>query len=168
MSLIMRMNIVIDFPALGQLMVVSKCICPGRELRLECTVVGGGNTIWRGTSLDCPDQDNEILLPHAQFGSGEATRVCNNRMIIGRSLNRTFDGSNSIYISQLTIQLPLRNGTNDTLEGKTVKCIHDNGTTITTINAHTIAYTRDGMWHINTLKVYILYCQFMPFSSTSW
>ena len=144
----MRMNNIIaniDFPALGQLMVVSKCACPGRELRLECTVVGGANTIWRGTSLDCPDQRNEILLRHSEFGSGEAAGVCNNGMIIGRTLNRTFNSSNSTYISQLTIQLPLQNGMNDTLEGKTVKCIYDNGTTTTTINTHTIAYIRDGM-----------------------
>ena len=143
-SLIMRMNI-IDFPALGQLMVVSKCVCPGRELRLECTVVGGANTIWRGTSLDCPGQDNEILLPHTQFGSGEAAGVCNNGTITGHSLSRTFDGSNSTFTSQLTIQLPLQNNKNDTLEGKTFKCIHDNGMTITDISTHTIAYTRDGM-----------------------
>ena len=106
-------------------------------------------TEWTGTAFDCPEAQNpnRIILRHIQFGSGEATGVCNNRMIIGRSLNRTFDGSNSTFTSQLVIHLPLLNDTNETLEGKTVECIHDDGTTITTINTHTIVYMRDGMRH---------------------
>ena len=120
---------------------VSECVCPGRELRLECTVVGLGSTVWSGTAFDCPGQGNEILLHHSQFESGRAVGECNNGMIIGRFHNRTFDGLNSKYTSQLTIQLPSLNATNNTLEGKTVECIYDNGTMGTVIDTHTITYT---------------------------
>ena len=127
-------------------MVLSECVCPGRELRLVCTVVGIGSTAWSGTAFDCPGQaHNEILLRHSQFESGRAVGECNNGMIIGRFHNRTFDGLNSKYTSQLTIQLPSLNATNNTLEGKTVECIYDNGTTATVIDTHKIAYIRDGM-----------------------
>ena len=63
---------------------------------------------------------------------------------IGRNLNRTFDGLNSTYTSQLIINLPLLNATNNTLEGETVECIFDNGLHDTSISTYTIAYTREG------------------------
>ena len=132
------------FPALGQLVVLSECVCPGKELRLQCTAVGGGTTVWRGTAFDCLEQSNVIVLRHIQFESGEATGVCNNGMIIGRNLNRTSDGLNSTFTSQLTIHLPLLNATNNTLEGKTVECIFDDGLHEMSIGTHTIAYTREG------------------------
>ena len=55
------------FAVLGQLVVLSECVCPGRELRLECTVVGGFATVWSGTAFDCEAQGNEIVLCHSQF-----------------------------------------------------------------------------------------------------
>ena len=132
-------------PALDQLVVVSECVCPGRELRLECTVVGIGSTVWSGTAFNCSGQArNEILLRHTQFESGVVGQ-CNNGMIIGHSHYRTFDGPNSTFTSQLIIQLPSLNATNNTLEGKTVECIYDDSVTATVINIHTIAYMRDGM-----------------------
>ena len=133
-------NYVTDSIALGQLVVLSECVYPGRELRLECTVVGIGSTVWSGTAFNCPGQGNEILLRHTLFESGVLGQ-CNNGMISGRSHNRTFDGVNSKYTSQLIIQLPSLNATSNTLEGKTVECIHDNGMTATVIDIHTITYT---------------------------
>ena len=126
--------------ALGQLVVLSEYVCPGRELRLECTVVGGFSTDWNGTAFDCPGHGNEIFLRHSQFGPGTAS-VCNNGMIIGRSHNRTFDGPNSIYTSQLIIHLPSLNAANNTLEGRTVQRVH-NSDNVTVIGTRTIAYTR--------------------------
>ena len=128
-------------------MVLSECVCPGRELRLQCTVVGGGITKWSGTAFDCSGQSNVILLRHSQFELGRATGECNNgmHMIIGHNLNRTFDGPSSTFTSQLIIHLPLLNPTNNTLEGETVECIFDNGLREMTIGTHTIAYTREGI-----------------------
>ena len=134
---------IVNFAALGQLVVLSKCVCPGRELRLECTVVGLGSTVWSGTAFDCPGQSNDIVLQHSRFES-EVGR-CNNGMIIGCSHNRPFDGPNSTFTSQLIIHLPSLNGTSNTLEGETVKCIYDNGTTATIVDTHTIAYMRGGL-----------------------
>ena len=57
----------------------------------------------------------------------------------GRSLNRTFDGSNYTFTSQLVIHLPL-NDTNNTLDGRTVECTRNN--MIDVIGTHTIAYGR--------------------------
>ena len=120
-------------------MVLSECACPGRELRLQCTAVGGFATVWRGTAFDCLGLGNEILLRHSQFELGRATGVCNSGMITGRNLNRTFDGPNSTFISQLKIHLPLLNAASNTLEGETVECTRDSETVI---GNHTIAYTR--------------------------
>ena len=126
--------------ALSQLVVLSECVCPGRELKLECTVVGGLSTIWMGTAFDCPGQVDVILLRHSQFESGIELK-CNNGIIMGRSHNRTFDGPNSKFTSQLIIHLPSLNVTNNVnrLEGRTVQCTHDG---VTVIGNHTIAYTR--------------------------
>ena len=66
-------------------------------------------------------------------------------MITGHNLNKTFDGPNSTFASQLTIHLPLLNATgNTTLEGKTVECVYDDGLRETVIDTHMIAYTRGG------------------------
>ena len=72
-------------------------------------------------------------MKHSQFELGKTTGVT------GCNLNRTFDGPNSTYISQLTIHLPLLNAASNTLEGETVECTHDSETVI---GNHTIAYTR--------------------------
>ena len=132
-------------------MVLSECVCPGSELRLECTVIGGVTTVWRGTAFDCIGQGDQIELRHSQFDGGRATRVCNNGIIMGHIRNKTStDGIDFKFISQLIIHLPLLNATNDyTLDGKTVECVRDSPTLgITVIGTHTIAYTRDGM-HFN-------------------
>ena len=117
-------------PALGQLVVLSDCVCPGHELRLECTVVGVGTTIWRGSALsDC--LHNRIVLHHSQFGSG-TSGGCK------RSINTTSVSDGMKYISQLIIQLDV----NDTLEGRTVECAHSFNTQTNVIGTYTISYTR--------------------------
>ena len=124
---------------------LSECVCPGHELRLECTVVGGVTTVWRGTAFDCKGQGDEIALRHTLFDNGRAIGKCSNGIIVGRNQNKTSDGR---FISQLIIHLPLLNATyNNTLDGKTVQCVHD-ADSRTVIGNHTIAYTRDGTYFI--------------------
>ena len=124
-------------------MVLSDCVCPGHELRLECTVVGAGFTVWRGSAFNCSSSANRIILRHSQFEIG-TSEMCNNGRIIGRSINTTSDSDGIKYISQLIIQLD----ENDTLEGRTVKCVHLSGTQIigtqTIIGTHTIIVGRRG------------------------
>ena len=116
-------------------MVVSDCVCPGHELRLECTVVGGILTVWTGSAFDCPA--NEILLRHSLFENG-ISGECNNGRIIGHSINTTSDSDGIKYISQLIIQLD----ESGTLEGGTVECHCDHGLHDILIGTHVISYTR--------------------------
>ena len=132
--------------ALGQLVVLSDCVCPGHELRLECTVVGGGATIWKGSIFDCTGNCYSIILRHSQFENG-TSGVCNNGRIIGRSINTTSDSDGIKFISQLIIQLDV----NDTLEGRTVECVH-NFNTQTTIGTHTIIPRNKGILCSNIKK----------------
>ena len=126
--------------ALGQLVVLSDCVCPGHELRLECTIVGGIATIWRGSAFsDC--ETNRIVLRHSQFESGTAS-ACSNGRIIGRSINTTSDGDGIKYISQLIIQLDV----NGNLDGRTVECAHSYATQTTIMGTHTIIACTRGIY----------------------
>ena len=121
-------------------MELSDCVCPGHELRLQCTVVGPGFTVWKGSAFtehNC--SSDKVQLRHSQFKSGTTTNDCNNGTIIARGINKT-SGSDGdiIFISQLTIQL----GVNDSLDGRTVECAHDNLAQRRTINTYTIHYTK--------------------------
>ena len=118
-------------------MVLSDCVCPGHELRLECTVVGYGGTVWSGSAFDCPPSNNRIVLLHSQFESG-TSGGCNNGGIIGRSINTTSDSDGIKFISQLIIQLD----ESGTLEGRTVECRCDHGLHDILIGTHVISYTR--------------------------
>ena len=103
--------------------------------------MGGYSTVWSGTAFDCLGFGDEILLIHSRFESGTATKTCNNGMIVGHNLNRTFNGltDSILFTSEVIIQLPLLNDTNNTLEGETVKCARDG---VYVIGTHTITYTR--------------------------
>ena len=110
---------------------LSDCVCPGHELRLECTVVGSGFTLWKGSAFDCVQ--NRIVLHHSQFESGTSA-MCNNGRIIGRSINTTSDSDGIKFISQLIIQLD----ESGTLDGRTVECDFLNGTHDIIIGTHVI------------------------------
>ena len=119
-------------------MVLSDCVCPGHELRLQCTVVGPGFTIWKGSAFNCSSTSDKIDLRHTQFESGSTKKGCNNGTIIIHDINKTSDSDGDKFISQLTIQLDVNGG----LDGRTVECLHDNLTQRITINTYTIHYTR--------------------------
>ena len=129
-------------------MVLSDCVCPGHELRLECTVVGPGFTIWRGSAIDCtPSYYNRIILRHTQFESG-TSGGCNNGRIIGRSINTTSDSDAIQYISQLIIQLD----ESGSLNGRTVECAHNYNVQTTIIGRHTIIACTRGIQTVNIVK----------------
>ena len=129
-------------------MVLSDCVCPGDELRLECTVVGAGTTIWRGSAFsDCPGSANRIILRHSQFEIETSGVPCNLGRIIGRIINTTSDSDGIKFISQLIIQLDA----NDTLEGRTVECVHSFTTQTNVIGTYTISYTRGKMYQIDMM-----------------
>ena len=94
-------------------MVLSDCVCPGHELRLQCTVVGGVVAVWRASALtDCGH--NEILLQHHRFRDGTPVGECNNGRIVAHGVRRV--GNN--FTSELIINLDA----NATLNGNIIEC----------------------------------------------
>ena len=117
----------------SQLVVLSEqCICPGDEVRLECTAVGRGVTFWNGTAFSCAASSNAIFLLHLDEYF-EYRILCNDGMIIGQGIRQ--DGLN--FTSQLIINL-----TSSTLDRKTVNCFHDNARgSVIAIGSYTIQFT---------------------------
>jgi hypothetical protein len=51
------------------------CVCPGEEVTYTCSILGGGATLWSGSTLDC--QPDGITLRHSgSFQPGTFT-YCN-------------------------------------------------------------------------------------------
>ena len=88
------------------------CACIGDKLVYNCTVVGGGTTVWSGTAFDCPLDGSVITLRHSQFASSQEIGICNDGDIIGRGL----DVTNNCYISQLNLTV------RESFANKTVQC----------------------------------------------
>ena len=85
------------------------------------------STVWRGTAFS--DCENLITLLHNRFGNEESTTTCSNSNITGRSVRV----EESRYISQLEITV------DPETVGKSVVCVHDNGTTSYTIGSYQIS-----------------------------
>ena len=100
----------------------------------RCNVVGLGVTIWQGTLFDlCID--GTILLRHTEFSDGfetGITRMCGtNGEINGRGIGVM----GNVFTSQLTVNV------SDDMQGKTVECVHNSGSNITTVGASQILLT---------------------------
>ena len=106
----------------------------------ECTISGGsgGSTVWQGSAFDCAR--NAILLRHSQFESQTAIGECNNGAITGRGIHNTI--LNNAFTSQLNVSVTT------SLQGKTIECVYDNGTT-TTIGSSSIIITTGENRNIN-------------------
>ena len=103
--------------------------CLGRILTFECIIVNGtsgDSTVWRGTAFS----DCEIILLHNRFENEEGTAgTCSNSNITGRSVR--VEGSR--YISQLEITI------DPEMVGKSVVCLHDDGSRSYTIGSYQIS-----------------------------
>lgn len=75
------------------------CACPGQNLIFTCTVINGRATIWGGSALDCPGNQDEIQLLHNRFSDPGAFGECNSGAIVGESVG--IDGT--CYTSQLNV-----------------------------------------------------------------
>ena len=115
-------------------MVLSDCVCLSHELRLQCTVVGGVTTVWRGSALrDC--QYNEIVLQHNRFSYTDrspAVGECNNGGIVAHGVRRVDNN----FTSEININLDV----NSALSGNTITCFCDDGTMLMSIGNYTITY----------------------------
>jgi hypothetical protein len=93
----------------------TQCACAGDKLTYNCSVVGAGSTVWRGTVFDCPPARSEITLRHSQFTSNQAFGICNNGDIEGRGLYVV----NNCYTSQLNVTV------REEFNNKTVRCVQN-------------------------------------------
>ena len=85
---------------------------------MECTITGGGATVWQGTIFDgCLNE--KITLRHSGFTSGIVFhQPCGTRQpIVGHSVS-VADGS---FISQLLVNI------SEELTDKTIECASDSG-----------------------------------------
>ena len=100
---------------------VSGCICPGSNLTFECSIEGGGTTVWRGSFIRDCSGSAEIPFRHINdlIGFTQLSQICNNGAVTAKALST----NNNTYTSQLSINMtviPL-------LNGSTVTCAHDDG-----------------------------------------
>ena len=94
---------------------ITECICQGYNATFECSVVGPGSTVWRGSGFrDCTN--NRITLFHSQF-TGGTVGICNDGAIVGRSIGV----ENDCYTSQLNVFV-----SSDVI-GTSVFCSYDDG-----------------------------------------
>lgn len=97
-----------------------RCLCPEatvHNLTYECTTVGPGTTLWRGTAFNCNANGHEIALRHNLFTSPQgAYAQCNKGNITGHSLRV----ERRHYTSQIQILF------SPDLLGHTVECVHYN------------------------------------------
>ena len=113
---------------------LNDCFCPGQEVSFECTVIGGGLTVWDGSAFMC--QGEEITLLHQEFGTNAAIGECNNgeTMISARGI-RVVD---TRYTSQLDVTLT------PAVVGRTIICSSNDeivGSTILGISTGELIYS---------------------------
>ena len=103
--------------------------CPGdvHVLTIECTIMGGGATVWQGTAFQCDSNNqNFISLRHSQFlKSFKPEGDCNNGAIVARALGVV----NGSYISELNVTASLE------LNNTTVECAHSYNLTETLVRS---------------------------------
>ena len=125
---------------------LNSCVCPGYNVTFECATVGRGITVWEGTAFHCPLSSNEIQLRHTQFiGS---IGLCNDGDICGHAVAIL---SPDCFVSQLNVHVTMA------LDGLTVRCNHDNGVEVRTVNTSVLTITR-GIIIIKVLSMSFLGC----------
>ena len=94
-----------------------ECYCPGDTLIYECSIAGGGVTVWKGTAFDCHDQRNEVSFLHSRFNGSLRCSGADRELVA-----RTLSVESNCYSSQLNVTV------SSNLNGTSVKCVYDNGT----------------------------------------
>ena len=113
-------------------MLINACVCrrTGYNLTFQCTTTGPGNTLWRGSAVDCTNQNQEISLQHSLFSRpGGVDQNCGN--FTGHSLSM----EHNHYTSEVSVPFSLD------LIGKSIQCIYDNKYDLVVIGNCTISAT---------------------------
>ena len=105
----------------SMLVQLNDCTCLGYTQTFECTVFGGGFTIWHSTAFsNC--QRNEIQLRHSVYTTSQATGQCNRGEIVAKSVGV----SENCYISRLNVSIGLE------IINETIECVHSDTQHLTT------------------------------------
>ena len=115
----------------------SECVCPGDRILYECSLSGGGSTVWKGTLFHCPTKFNELFFLHSRFDN--VTEYCNStsRSIAAHAIQI----ENHCFTSQLTFSA------DPGMTGSTVMCVHDKGDNSTIIGSHNVTITTGKLVH---------------------
>ena len=142
----------------NEVLVQSECTCPGHILRIICSIVGGGSTVWQGSAFECPPSD-EIFLLHSDFANNGAEGECNNGAIVARAQSVIGDCFNS----QLTVLISA------SMQGQTLQCRRDTGLVITLIGNTTINITRGKLVHksMPIFDLFVVVCMPVFFACTA-
>ena len=115
---------------------INNCTCEGHVQIYECSVIGYGATIWKGSAFDCHSSTNEIVILPSDSVNRSIT--CNNEAIVGRFVRR----ENDSYVFQLSVNV------SSEMIGRNISCYHDVGrdtieigTSQLEISAGTVSYT---------------------------
>ena len=99
----------------SRLVQLNDCTCLGFTQTFECTVFGGGVTIWNSSAFDCIR--NSIQLRHSKFIGSQATGECNDGAVVASSV----ESSDNCYTSLLNITI-----TPEMLNESLIVCAHRN------------------------------------------
>ena len=101
----------------GTMSMINNCTCEGHVQIYECSVIGYGATIWRGSALDCSSSTNEIVILRSDSVNRSIT--CNNGeiYIVGHLVRR----ENNSYVSQLSVSV------SSEVIGRNISCYHEVG-----------------------------------------
>ena len=83
-----------------------------------------GSTVWSGTSLDCPNSNNEIIFLYNRFlfnGTDGESGVCNNGSIVAQIFGVDAAGTTLNYTSQLNLTIR----SNNIILGQNIACSYD-------------------------------------------
>ena len=115
----------------NDLVPVSGCICPGREVLYQCTVCGPGATEFSGSLFNCAG--DKITLRHqAHSPTGE----CNGGAVTASIIDVFNTSNNDCYLSQLNISMSAG------MNNKTITCLHVDGSNETVIGTVIVSFTR--------------------------
>ena len=110
--------------------------------------------MFEGDLLNCTNADDDIPLLHSRFNNG-TSGTCNNETILGYSL--PVNDSGNCYTSLLCITV------SPDMVGKTIRCVHDNGTRVKEIGNFSIPPTCNTMATITPITGNFLFvCGNLP------
>ena len=111
-------------------------LCPGEVLIVECSITGGGATVWQGNAIECDSNSRDLTLRHSQFGELQKpthTISCGGETVIAKAIGVV----NNSYVSELNITV--NRETNNT----SVECVHSYNLTETVVKAINISIISD-------------------------